>query len=457
LAAPGSATNARYYTSPRQSLDFPGLLAHDEYQRENEAWRRPNGWEGIVLGGTYKVLGRLGKGGMGEIYEAEHLRLGKRVAVKFMKVEDADHGRALHRFEREVRALAALTNEHVVSVFDCGDYNGEVPYLVMERLEGEDLRSLVGREKPLSLTRAVRFALDACAGLSAVHAAALIHRDLKPANLFITTSITRGELCKILDFGVAKASASDATSEGSVVGTVRYMAPEQLSDSASVAVTADVYAVAAILYETLTGRPPYDASTTQELMFEILNRDPPRLAALRPDLPAGLSEVVVRAMSKDPADRHQSAAELARALRPFAAVHRSNADDTTFDNSALDRTVPRTMRRPNRFAVITALLALISGIAVGLAFGRARAWNDPPTAVHPPRPPTNLPIAGQRQEVADRPLPIIDTATSSSNPARDTEVRTHKAAPSVSSQHPQRTRSHPAPVVLDLTNPYDEQ
>src|SRR6185503_7681116 len=140
---------------------------------------------------------------MGEVYEAEHIRLGKRVAVKFMRAEVADDRRAVKRFGREVRALAAVMSENVVDVFDCGEVDGEIPFIVMERLQGEDMRKLLAREGALHARRAVRLALDACAGLSAVHAAGLVHRDLKPANLFLTSSKARGELCKILDFGVA--------------------------------------------------------------------------------------------------------------------------------------------------------------------------------------------------------------------------------------------------------------
>src|SRR5262249_19470914 len=162
-----------------------------------------------------------------------------------------------------------LDSEHVVSVFDCGELDDGTPYLVMERLIGEDLRSLIQREGKLPIARAAQLALDACRGLAVVHGAGLVHRDIKPANLFVARRPGDREICKVLDFGVAKVLASEATHQGAFIGTVRYMAPEQLIDSVSVGPPTDVYAIGAILYECLAGMPPHAGETAQELMFSI--------------------------------------------------------------------------------------------------------------------------------------------------------------------------------------------
>src|SRR5262245_2380805 len=207
---------------------------------------------GLVVADTYRLCERIGAGGMADVYEAEHVRLGNRVALKVLRTNARADSKGFDRFRHEARRVAALSSEHVVKVFDCGELPNGMPYLVMERLWGEDLRSLLAREGRLPVRRAVKLAIGACRGLSVVHAARLVHRDLKPANLFVVRTAA-SDCCKILDFGVAKALVSDATAGGALLGTVRYMAPEQLEDAASARATADIYAVGAILYECLTG------------------------------------------------------------------------------------------------------------------------------------------------------------------------------------------------------------
>lgn len=442
---------------------------------------RTSGWQGAVLASTYRVLQRLGKGGMGEVYEAEHLRVGKKVAVKFMNGEAAGDRRAIDRFRREVRALSAITNEHVVNVLDCGELDGEIPFIVMERLQGEDLRRLLAREGQLSIYRAIRFALDACSGVSAVHEAGLVHRDLKPANLFVTRSKTRGELCKILDFGVAKGQASDATSQGALLGTVRYMAPEQLSNSASVAITTDVYGLGAILYECLTGRPAHDAESPEELMFHILNRDPPFVTELRSEVPEGLAEAIHCAMSRRPSDRFQSVGELAEELGRFLPAR--DSDETARDESGLVR-VPPSIRRTS-FRTRTKLAvgaALVTGLLAGIVVSRLAA-SDAPS-------PAPLPVATAVQAARSEAQPAVitapplvrapepekitaraaDTATEEAAPPKNHSARPRGAAPAratapaaVDQAQPaasatareQKTPAAPA-VALDVKNPYEE-
>lgn len=429
-----------------------------------------SGWPGTELAGTYRVLKRLGKGGMGEVFEAEHLRVGKRVAVKFMRREAVGDRRALERFRREVRALSAITSDHVVSVLDCGELDGETPYIVMERLEGEDLRHLLAKQGPLSVYRSVRFALDACTGLAAVHAAGLVHRDLKPANLFITRSTTRGELCKILDFGVAKGQTSELTHQGSLLGTVRYMAPEQLSNSASVSATTDVYAVGAILFECLVGRPARDADTPEELMFDILNRDPPSATEFRSELSQDLAEVIACAMARRQSDRYESVGELALDLERLLPT--KDSDATARDPSQPMRALPRS-RRISRWsrANLVAAPALVGGVAIGFLFAKLGERDVPQVsdtkvseAIAQPAPTAaaTKPVDIHALPTVAPPAPSVDVVPVAKNsPARATVAsngkrRTAPAAVPSASATPTATDSRPhTPVVLDVNNPYE--
>ena len=269
---------------------------------------------GQVLGQTYRLSGLIGSGGMAEVYVAEHLRLGRRFAVKLPRAQLS--AKAHEHFRREAQALALIDNDFVVQVIDYGEAADGMPYMVMELLNGEDLRALLDRLETLPTLRAVHLIWEACQGVAAVHAAGLVHRDLKPENLHVARRSTGEDWCKVLDFGIAKTAASESASEGLLIGTVRYMAPEQIQNAAAADARADVYALGAVLYECLSGICPHSAETPQELMFAIMNTPPIRLED-RTEVPAALAEVVHRALAHSKDHRFQSARELASALVPF--------------------------------------------------------------------------------------------------------------------------------------------
>jgi len=316
---------------------------------------------GEVLAGTYRLLDRIGAGGMGEVYAAEHARLGRRVAVKILRSDDYQAARG--RFHREVKAIARLESEYVVNVMDCGEADDGMPFLVMDLLRGEDLRCLLKRDIQLPIPRAVNLILDACRGVAAVHDAGLVHRDLKPGNLFVTRRSTGEDWCKILDFGVAKLDTSSWTAEGAVVGTIRYMAPEQLRDGASAGPSVDVYALGAILYECLSGTPPYSSTSLQELMFKVMNEAPAPLQELNPRVPAPISEAVQRAMAKSPSERFTTIQEFARAIAPFACAHPRSEPAGTIETLTFERAEPprvQAWRKP--FGAFVAGLLLGAGV-----------------------------------------------------------------------------------------------
>jgi formylglycine-generating enzyme required for sulfatase activity len=266
---------------------------------------------GDVIDNKYRLLRLLGSGGYGKVFEAEHVTLPHRYAFKCLRPDKATKEKALNRFFQEATAATSIGSEHIVKVLDCGlgDTPGSSPYLVMELLDGDPLDGLLRREAPLSPSRVVRMALQVCEALSAAHAKGIVHRDLKPENLFVSQ---RGgqDWITVLDFGIAKVrGAKTLTVDGEGIGTMLYMAPEQFSKAVEANPCNDIYSLGAILYELLTGEEP-------GMMGLLLPGRKPR--ELRPALDQGLEDVVLRAMAFNPADRHQSMQELAKALEPFA-------------------------------------------------------------------------------------------------------------------------------------------
>ncbi len=328
---------------------------------------------GELVGGTYKILRRVGRGGMSDVFAVEHLRLGRVLALKMLRTELADGERAVERFRREARAIANLNSEFVVQVVDCGEHDDRIPYLVMELLEGQDLRSLLKLQGMLPLARVVPLMLELCRGLDRVHAAGLTHRDLKPENLFVARRESGEDWCKVLDFGIAKMQSGLATTEGTVVGTVRYMAPEQLADGDSVGPTTDIYAVGAILYECLSGQPLHQGSTVQEVMFRVMNQSPVALSSLCPQLPPELCKLVARTTAKQQLERPQTANELAALL--VTACSGPSAENPTLADVRRVSTTPALFSMRVRRAVVGLVVCLALVVAwLGGRFARpARA------------------------------------------------------------------------------------
>lgn len=267
--------------------------------------------------GVYRVLGLLGSGGMGDVYEVLHEPLGRRFALKLLRPDLAADAETLARFHREPRAVAKLVSEHVVSIVDCGQLNDGTPYFVMERLYGSDLRRLLDEQGALPISRAVHLTIDACRGLDCAHRQGLIHRDLKPENLFVTTRDDGQDLCKLLDFGVVKSAQDNSTRPGSIIGTTRYMAPEQLGLDVPLSPRSDLFSLGVILYECLTGRSPFDGDTVERVLFKIMTERETPIRQLRPEVPEELEALVQRMLAKNPDERPESALSFAKALSTF--------------------------------------------------------------------------------------------------------------------------------------------
>lgn len=269
---------------------------------------------GERLGGRYRLLQSIGEGSMAQVFEVVHEGIGRRMAVKVLHRHLLSNSRAIDRFEREAFTLGRLQSEHIVSVTDRGLANDGCPYLVMELLEGCDLRKLLQDHGRLPPGQAISLLVDACRGLQCAHAQGVVHRDLKPENLFIVRQSDGRETCKIVDFGVVKVTdVSTLSHAGTLIGTIRYMAPEQAQGSHHIDGRADVFALGAIMSECLSGLHAFSGNTQEEVLQNILNGRP-RILDKSLNLPERLCDIVNRALATDKEARFASVHDLRAAL-----------------------------------------------------------------------------------------------------------------------------------------------
>ncbi len=308
--------------------------------------------------GPYEIVSRIGAGGMGEVYRARDSRLDRDVAIKVLSDAVAGDPTALARFEREAKSVAALSHPNILAIHDVGR-EADVSFAVMELLEGESLAERIAQSK-LPWRRAAAIGIEITEGLFAAHAKGIVHRDLKPANVFVTSD---GRV-KILDFGIARAASlpsagessvatvAGGTSPGTVLGTVGYMSPEQVRGAPADA-RSDVFSLGCVLYEMVTGRRAFARETAAETLTAILREDPEPLAVSAEGVPLELDRIVGHCLEKNPAERFQSARDLAFNLR------------AALTSSAATQTSPIAPRPPRRRAVwlggAIGLLVLVVG------------------------------------------------------------------------------------------------
>jgi eukaryotic-like serine/threonine-protein kinase len=294
------------------------------------------GHVGQVLQDTYRLERLIGEGGMGTVYEASHLRLARRFAVKLLSSESADNATALTRFRQEALITSGLGHPHILEVTDFNYTDAGVPYIVVELLRGEDLASRLQRVGRLELREATLIFAQTASALHAAHGSGVVHRDLKPHNLFLCERTDGRCHVKLLDFGVSKvlAAQTKVTRTGTLVGTPIYMAPEQAEERPdAVDVRTDVYAMGVILYEMLSGRPPFSAESIPALLYKIVTLEPTPLQTLLPDLPGGIGDVVGVALRKRGAERHASMDVFWDAF--VAALRRAGIDPPIVDSGSV--------------------------------------------------------------------------------------------------------------------------
>jgi eukaryotic-like serine/threonine-protein kinase len=356
---------------------------------------------GSIIGGKYRVVRLIGSGGMGTVWEGTHVKLGTRVAIKFIKQQFAQLSEARARFEIEARAAARLQTKHAVQVHDYGVSDDGLPYIVMEFLEGESLSEAIIARGSLPPTEVAILIAQASRALAKAHAVGIVHRDLKPDNIFLATSDERVDglpyVVKLVDFGIAKilddtqngagtSGLGGPTLEGTVIGTPNFMAPEQLTMGGSPGALTDLWSLGACTFAAMTGRLPFEGEMLGDIVLKVCAAPLPLPSRLNSNLPAGLDAWFLRACSRDPARRFQTADELAQSLAGVCGI--SHLRVATLDEDQV-RYVMRPMAdpvdfddpTPNAMSARTALLAgLVLGIAMMVGVLGFLAWRNRTTS-----------------------------------------------------------------------------
>jgi serine/threonine protein kinase len=352
-----------------------------------------------IIAGKYRIESLIGHGGMGSVWRARHVSLDMPVAIKFMSAHSTGDFESRQRFEREARALATLRTPHIVQVLDHG-VDGEVPYIVMEYLEGEDLSTRLGLRKRLTLEQTSRILAQVARGLRRAHEAGITHRDLKPSNIFLAR-IDEEEVVKVLDFGVAKLDPTglldegQLTKAGTLLGSPGYMSPEQARGK-EVDFRSDLWALAVIVFRAVTGTKPFMGDSIAELVIKLCIEPRPVASRISPELPPAIDKFFERAFAQSPEDRFDSAVDMAIT---FAALVGQPASETSHSG-------PSPVR-----AIAPASLDAPASAAASLAAAGSASKSILATAQHPTEilPPTNLGQTSPRPHSAPAPSPPIST------------------------------------------------
>ncbi|MBA2544463.1 MAG: protein kinase [Deltaproteobacteria bacterium] len=356
---------------------------------------------GFVLADKYKIQRVIGKGGMGIVYEAQHMALGKRVAIKLMLDKYFEDHEAKARFSREAYAASQVGSPHIIDVVDIGSLPDGRSYVVMELLNGKPLADVL-EQGPMPPWRAISIMKQVLRAVGAAHARGVIHRDLKPDNIFLIDQGDNQDFVKLLDFGISKVLDPDEqiaftklTTTGVVMGTPLYMAPEQAMGQPAGA-GADIYALGVILYELLAGRTPFVGNTYAVLVAQLLTAAPEPLQNLRPGLPAALVNAVHKALEKDPAKRFLTAEMFAASLPGDRTVSQIELAGTLDSGYAVARmpSGAQTTTRKSRAPIIAVVAALVLGIATAgvLIATQTGATKQIAQPEAPPKPPAVTPI-----------------------------------------------------------------
>ncbi|RBY92626.1 Stk1 family PASTA domain-containing Ser/Thr kinase [Blastococcus sp. TF02A-30] len=382
-----------------------------------------------VLGERYEIGGVLGRGGMAEVHHGRDLRLGREVAVKVLRSDLARDPSFQVRFRREAQAAASLNHPAIVAVYDTGEDRtplGATPYIVMEYVEGETLRDVLRREGHLPPERAMSLAADICGALDFSHRNGIVHRDVKPGNVMITP---QGAV-KVMDFGIARAvsdSAATMTSTAAVIGTAQYLSPEQARGE-GVDARSDVYSLGCLLYELVTGAPPFTGDSPVSVAYQHVREDPRLPSSINPAIPPELDAILMKAMSKNPANRYQSAAEMRNDLLRAVAGQRveatpvmGDAERTAiigapvggYDDWDDEEEAARRRKRRIVIAAVSAVALLLLGGAIWFALAMGDDGDGGNQAATQVQVPTlvGLPEAEARQAITDADLEVGDVTT----------------------------------------------
>lgn len=405
---------------------------------------------GRVIADRYLILARLGEGGMGRVYLAEHVKMNRQCAVKVMNPSLMTDTESLQRFAREASSAARILHPNVAAVFDYGEAD-KIVYLVMEYVDGESLSTIIAHERALEPRRAIELARGIADGLYAAHELGIVHRDLKPDNVIVARTKSGKEIPKVVDFGIAKAltdSQEDAlTRSGLVIGTPEYMSPEQLLGD-PVDARADIYSLGCILYQMLTGEPAFAAESREQMIRRRLHEPPPHVRDVLPDLPRRLDTLIVHMLARSPGDRLASAAEARDALDPALALggwdpHSVSAKRAVTavgrpsTDPSLQPTMPMPRVRANAKRIVVGTVAAATIFFTGIGAWRFMHKTTPKAAANP--------VSKVGQD-APPPAPSRPVAPVTSGPAASSQKKLRTQTKKDSSQ-PASSKSSVATVA----------
>jgi serine/threonine-protein kinase len=410
--------------------------------------------------GAYKVLRKIGEGGMGAVFLGEHTLLGRKAAIKVLLPSLSANESIVRRFFNEARAVTQISDPGIVQVFDFGHHTDGSAFLVMELLEGESMTTRLRRIKRFSVADCTRLMRMTCASLAAAHAKGIVHRDLKPDNIFIVgdPAVTGGERPKILDFGIAKLSGDapdmHKTRTGALIGTPVYMSPEQCRGAGEVDNRSDIYSIGCVMFRLLAGRAPFEGEGSGDVIAAHLREPAPFAAAFVPDLPDMVDLILQRCLQKDPAQRFQSMTELAQALgqvetmlhhssQPTIAVEGANI--TPIAMSTPTPILPSTIThasgqhappsRRTQWPIVVAAALVTAAIAMTIVVLATRHHTVPPARDAAIIAPAAMPIDAAIAPTIDAPIPA-DAAIDAGMIVTPAKPTTHRASKPVHANAP---------------------